>query len=240
MDMQLKASVSAIAILFAASSGTLAADLSRPAPVPYKAPPPMPAFSWTGFYIGANIGGAFATGSVTDNLFGLSASTSHTGFIGGGQAGFNYQFNYFVIGVEGDFDGTSLRATGPGVATAIGVLQGSANTDWVSTLAARFGVAFDRVLLYGKVGGGWVQNTASITNLTTGGAISRSNTNDGFVAGGGIEWAFAPNWSTKFEYTFLDLNSFNFTGPGFVADTFILHRNIEMFKAGVNYRFNWY
>lgn len=238
MQKLLLAGVALIALAIPLSAN--AADLARPAPVPYKAPPPMPVFSWTGFYIGANVGGAWANSNVSDSLFGLTASTNHAGFIGGGEAGFNYQFNNFVIGFEGDFDGTSIRATGPGVPTGIGVLQGSANTDWVSTLAARFGVAFDRVLVYGKVGGGWVQNTASITNLTTGGSISASNINDGWLAGGGIEWAFAPNWSTKFEYDYLGLQNWAFTGPIFAADTFTVHRDIQMFKAGINYRFSWY
>src|SRR2546428_420348 len=84
--------------------------IARAAPV-YVAPP----FSWTGFYIGGNIGGAWANGNVTDSLFGLSASTSRSGFIGGGQLGFNYQFTNVVLGAEWDFDWTSLNATGNGV-----------------------------------------------------------------------------------------------------------------------------
>jgi outer membrane immunogenic protein len=145
---------------------------------------------------------------VTDSLFGLNASTSHSGFIGGGQLGFNYQFTNFVLGAEFDFDWTSLNATGNGVfVPGIGFLQASANTHSISTLAARFGVAFDRVLLYGKAGGGWVDNNATVTNLTNGASISASNTNSGWLVGAGVEWAFAPNWSTKLEYDFLRLES---------------------------------
>ncbi len=126
----------ALTVLFAGSA--LAADLRPPAPA-YTPPPPV--FSWTGFYIGGNLGGAWARGTVSDSLFGLSASSDRSGFIGGGQVGVNYQFSNIVLGAEYDFDWTSLNATGNGrFVPGVGTLQGSANTRWISTLAARFGV----------------------------------------------------------------------------------------------------
>src|SRR6516162_8171155 len=231
----MKKVVLACALLSALGGVASAAD------IPYRAPPPPPAYySWTGFYIGGNIGGAWAHGSVDDSLFGLSASADRSGFIGGGQLGFNYQFSNIVLGVEWDFDGTSLDATGNGVATRIGFLQGSANTRWVSTLAARFGVAaWNGVLLYGKAGGGWVDNNATVTNLTTGASISASNRNSGWVVGAGVEWALAANLSAKLEYEFLRLDSLTF-GPGpFLGDTFTTSRDISMLKVGLNYKFGW-
>jgi outer membrane immunogenic protein len=89
-----------------------------------------------------------------------------------------------VLGVEGEVDWTSLNATGGGVFVAgVGTLQGSADTKWVSTLAARFGVAYDRVLFYGKAGGGWAGNSATFANLTTGASVRASNTNSGWLVG---------------------------------------------------------
>ena len=86
----------ALTVLFCGSA--LAADLRRPAPA-YTPPPPPPVFSWTGFYIGGNIGGAWARGTVSDSLFGLSASSDRSGFIGGGQLGVNYHGSEkFVFG----------------------------------------------------------------------------------------------------------------------------------------------
>src|SRR4029078_7062994 len=191
----------------------LAADLRRPAYTP--PPPPPPVFSWTGFYIGGNLGGAWARGSVNDSLFGLSASSDRSGFIGGGQVGVNYQFSNIVLGAEWDFDWTSLDATGNGrFVPGVGTLQGSANTRWISTLAARFGVVLNNgVLLYGKAGGAWGGNHATITNLNNGASISASNTNSGWVVGGGVEWAIAGNWSAKLEYDFVKLADLNFR-PG--------------------------
>ena len=97
----------ALTALFGGSA--IAADLRRPA---YTPPPPVS--NWTGFYIGGNLGGAWARGSVNDSLFGLSASSDRSGFIGDGQLGVNYQFSNIVLGAEWDFDWTSLDATGNG------------------------------------------------------------------------------------------------------------------------------
>jgi outer membrane immunogenic protein len=217
---------------------SMAADLRvrpQPAPVPVYVPPP---FSWTGFYIGGNVGGAWADGNVTNNFFGLNASTSRSGFVGGGQLGFNYQFSNIVLGAEWDLDWTSLNATGNGVfIPAVGTLQAVADTRWVSTLAARFGVALDYVLLYGKAGAGWVENNATINNLTTGASVSASNTVSGWMIGAGIEWAFTPSWSAKLEYDFLGLQSWTFAG--LPRNTFTVNRDIQMLKVGLNYRLPW-
>jgi outer membrane immunogenic protein len=213
-------------------------------------PPP---FTWTGFYIGGNLGGAWAHGNVTDSLFGINFNNgSNNGvFIGGGQVGFNYQFSNYVLGVEGDFDwAANNNNTGTGVVVpGVGTFQEPANNRWVATVAGRFGVAFDRWLVYGKAGGGWVgSDSFTITNVTTGASIGGSNnnnnnnTNSGWLVGGGVEWAFANNWSAKIEYDFLGLSSQTFTSPGIIlpGDTFSSgNRNIQMAKFGVNYKFGW-
>jgi outer membrane immunogenic protein len=211
-----------------------AADMRVKAP---PAPPPPPPFSWNGFYIGGEFGGAFANGHVDDSLFGLDVSTNHDGFLGGGVIGFNYQVTNIVWGVEADFDATSLSVTGPGLVTALGTLQASAKTDWVTSLAGRIGIATDRVMFYIKGGGGWVRNTATITNLTTNVSVEASNSRGGWLIGGGLEWAFAPNWSTKVEFDYLGLNSFSWNSVLFPGETFTANRNISMVKAGLNFRF---
>ena len=212
-----------------------AADMKVKAPA---APPPPPPFSWNGFYIGGELGGAWSNGTVTDSLFGLSASTSHAGWLAGGVVGYNYQTSNIVFGVEGDFDWTSISATGNGVLTPLGLLQASAKTDWVSSLAGRIGIAADRALFYVKGGGAWVGNSASITNLTTGASASASNTNNGWLLGGGLEWAFASsNWSAKFEYDYINRRSWSWNSVLLPGETFTANRNISEFKIGLNYRF---
>jgi outer membrane immunogenic protein len=227
-----------------------AADLRVKAP---PAPPMPPPFSWTGFYIGGNIGGAWARHDETDSLFGLNFDNGNNDgvFIGGGQLGFNYQVNNFVLGVEGDFDWAANNNNNgngifvPGLGQTVRV---SSNDTWITTLAARFGVAYDRVLFYGKAGGGWVGNNGfTVTNVTTGASItgSNSNTASGWLLGAGLEWAFANNWSAKFEYDYLGLSGRTFTVPAgsvFLAgDTFTTgNPNIQMVKLGINYRFGMY
>ena len=222
--------------LVAFATAASAADLK----MPVKAlPPPPPPFSWNGFYIGGEFGGAWANGSVTDSLFGFSASTSHEGWLAGGVVGYNYQgASNIVFGVEGDFDWTSISATGNGVLTPRGLLQASAKTDWVSSLAGRIGFAADKALFYVKGGGAWVGNSASITDLTTGASVSASNTNSGWLLGAGMEWAFASNWSAKFEFDYIGLRSWSWNSVLFPLETFTANRNISgVRKVGLNYRF---
>jgi len=174
-----------------AASAAGAADISV-RPPPAFLPPP---FTWTGFYVGANLGGGWASSTLSDSFTGASIGTSSSGIVGGGQLGYNYQIGNFVLGAEGTFDGTSLKAS-----STVGALQGSANTNWMTTVAARFGIAANNWLFYGKAGGGWANNSATLTNLNNGFQVSSSNTNGGWLVGGGLEYAFAPQWSTKLEY----------------------------------------
>jgi outer membrane immunogenic protein len=212
----------------------VAADM----PVKAPAPPPPPPFSWTGFYIGGDIGGVWSNGNLTDSLHGLNVSTNHSGVIGGPEIGFNYQWANWVLGLEANFDWTSLSATGPGVVVpAVGTLQASANTKWVTTVAGRFGVTYNQLLFYGKAGVGWAGNNVTVTNLTTGGSVSASNTRPGWLLGAGVEWAFDPRWSAKIEYDYLGLRSWTFGSALFPGDTFNASRNIQMFTVGLNYRF---
>src|SRR5215510_7635377 len=94
-------------ILLALSAMAIGTAAASAADMPYKAPPPpLPVFSWTGFYIGANIGGAWTNNRWTDTLFltNFNNNNNNGRFIGGGQIGGNYQIGQFVIGAEWDFD----------------------------------------------------------------------------------------------------------------------------------------
>jgi outer membrane immunogenic protein len=98
--------------------------------------------------------------------------------------------------------------------------QMSANDRWLTTLAARVGVAVENALFYVKGGGGWVgANEFTLTNVTTGTSISGSNssTKSGWLVGAGFEYGFTPNWTAKVEYDFLALTNSSFTVPAGVA-----------------------
>jgi outer membrane immunogenic protein len=255
---KLSHTTAALSVLLATSMAANAADVTtRPAPyappLPVYAPPP---FSWTGFYLGGNIGGAWANRDVTDTFLGVNFNNGNNNgvFIGGGQLGFNWQVsNYFVLGFEADFDGAANNNnTGTVFTPTVGSIQVTSDNRWITTLAARFGVTpygwfggtNNNWLFYGKAGVGWVGNDDfTITNLTTGASItaSNNNTNSGWLVGAGIEWAFLPNWSAKVEYNYLGLEDRTFTVPAgspFLAgDTFTHNRNIQMVKVGINYLF---
>jgi outer membrane immunogenic protein len=246
MHQRFRASV-AISAFLAASMTAHAADLRVKAPPKPPVPPP---FSWTGFYIGGNFGGAWPQRNATDTLFGLNfdSSSNNGTFIGGGQVGFNYQVGNLVFGVESDFDWSGNNNVSNGVVIpALGTIAVTANNRWITTVAGRFGVAVNNVLFYGKAGGGWVGNGGfTVTNLITGASFTGSNsfTDSGWLAGAGFEWAFADNWSARFEYDYLGLNSRSFTVPAtapFLAgDTFTAsNRNVQIATVGINYRFNW-
>jgi outer membrane immunogenic protein len=199
-------------------------------------PPPPPPFTWTGFYIGANIGGSWTYGTLTDNFTDVDFDTDHSGFIGGGQLGFNYQIRNLVLGVEWDIDWTSISETGNGVfVPGVGTLQASADMGWITTLTGRVGLTVDKWLVYMKTGAGWVRNSASITNLTTGDVASTSNTNVGWLVGGGVEYAFKANWIARAEYSFLDLS--DKASGGLLGSTFTFERDVQMLKMGLSYKF---
>jgi outer membrane immunogenic protein len=240
---------SLILVTLMGAGPVIAADLSTPPPL-LKAPVMMPVFTWTGFYVGGNIGGAFPHHNLNDSLFGLNFDNVSNGvFVAGGQAGGNYQINSFVFGIEGTLDWAAnhnnhdIGIVVPTLASRL--VQASANDKAVLTLTARLGVAFDRLLFYAKGGGGWLAaNNVTVTDLRTDASISGSSggSTTGWVVGAGIEWALANNWTLKAEYDYLGLPSRTFTvpvGATFLGgDTFTSGNNsVQMATVGFNFLF---
>ena len=237
------ACVAAIVASMAASAS--AADLS-PRPM-YKAPQmvAVPQFSWTGCYVGGNAGYArashtwngVATTPTSISGAAISQRTSGGGFVGGGQLGCDYQSGNWVIGIEGMGDGSTINKT-----TGINLAPGATFNDKVTsfeTVTARIGWAIDRTLLYAKAGGAWDQSSGTINGSALGLATkSHSINNSGWVVGGGVEYAFAPNWSGKVEYDYMGFGNqtvnYPITTAGPVSFT---HQNLQAILAGLNYRF---
>ena len=194
------------------------------------------------------LGFAWAESHWTDSLFGLDwGRTSDGRFIGGGQVGFNYQFaGGFVLGAEAQFDWTGnndggINHTGP-LGHNFNIVS---NDTWISTLAARFGFAIDRTLIYGKAGGGWVGNNGfTVTDVNTGQMFigDTSRTLSGFMVGVGVEYAFSDAWSGKIEYDHIGLGGRTYVLPGVVVpalagDTITSDHNVDLVKFGLNFRF---
>ena len=207
-----------------------AADLARRAPPPVvtKAPPPVYVpFTWTGLYVGINGGYGFGR-SKWDGLVPSSSFDVKGGMVGG-QLGYNWQFGQFVWGVEGDGDWTDLRGTAN--VASCGGLQCKTRNDFLSTVRGRVGFAADRWLPY-ATGGLAIGNIKATVPGFTG--IDKTAT--GWTVGGGLEYAFAPNWSVKAEYLFVDLGKENCSITcGLPTNNVSLNSNVV--RGGINYRF---
>jgi outer membrane immunogenic protein len=256
-------------VAFAAAGSASAADL------PVKAPPApaliCPTCNWTGFYIGGNIGGSigvdqnfaadsgFPAGAGFNNPY-LSSSTKRAlpGFLGGGQAGFNWQTGNVVLGVEADWQFTdernTLTVTGQNIG-GVGATLGFSNEEHIKSIGtarARLGWAHDGFLWYVTGGGAWarIENALTLTSssppTTFASPVSASFTNDksGWTIGGGVETCLWNNWSAKLEYLYVDLGTFQygFQTPTTAAGTFATHASDDklqehIIRVGLNYRF---
>lgn len=251
---------------------------------------PPPPFSWTGFYIGANAGGAW-TPSTGGSDFGplwpgfivlppnaviptvfpgqlgtLAGSGSRSGFIGGGQIGYNWQVNQFVLGVEADAVGTDLKGSTASASRTFGpplilvpvtqtVTVDFGNIEWMASFRGRAGLAVDRALFYVTGGAAVAGIGGSTTTVVNGagiaipaGTFSASNggstTRWGWTVGGGIEWAFSQNWSLAGEYRYTDFGNRGTTftvpdgfGTVFATGTSSSRLTVDQATLRVNYRF---
>ena len=267
----------AAALTVAGAVAAQAADLPtrKEAPAPVFVPPP---FTWTGFYVGANAGAIWgSSGNANTTVFAngfpfLSADwpgggigNGNAGFIGGGQAGYNWQTGAFVLGVETDFDGSSLSRSrsriGPTFLDPIFglndylTLNGSVRLDWLGSTRARVGFVAtpdNRLMFYGT--GGFAYGGAS-AHLNVFDAVdgfywqsgNRSNTRTGWTLGAGVEYAWTNNWTIGAEYLYYNLGSrhlttvgnlaaTNFFGPGVYSDTKV-NFDGSVIRARVNYKF---
>ncbi len=222
------------AVALAALTGqAFAADI--PARTYSKAPAytaPAVVYNWTGFYIGGHVGGAFAG----DNA--LQGSDAR--FLGGVQAGFDYQFApNWVIGAEAQYSWLT-GGNNNGVLFPGGTLVTS-NPNQLGSATGRVGYTWGPALLYAKGGYAWRDGNnlgVSVAGVPVG-FTTNGNHKDGYTVGGGLEYMFAPNWSAKAEYQYYNFGNTNFTtGPADIAGRNF--RNDEhTVKLGVNYRFGW-
>jgi outer membrane immunogenic protein len=211
-----------------------AADLPTKAPY-LKAPPMMQTagVDWTGFYIGAHVGGAWGhvESSFADSPFPI-ASHDLNGFIGGGQIGYNFQSGPVVFGIEAEGSFADVKGT----TGCLLFLTCTTKSDWMGTATARVGFTADKALVYVKGGAAWGNFDYSAHGILSGDEfVSGSETKWGWTVGTGVEYAITQNWSAKIEYNYLDFgkDSFSFDdGPDIDVK-----QQIHTVKFGLNYRF---
>lgn len=193
-------------------------------------------YNWTGFYLGAHVGYGWADFSGSDPVTGLVTDVvSPSGLIYGGQVGFNYQIGSWVLGIEGEFTFGDVKHS-----ETLPLALGSAEIklNHIYNVAARIGYAFDRTLIYGKIGGAWTQEEYNFTLL--GGAATGQVDRTGWLLGIGLEYAFLGNWSAKIEYNYMDMGSKSVTlatTAGLTATIANVDLTVQTVKAGINYRF---
>jgi len=229
----------AIASIFAASLSAVAADL--PARPEYKAPAVYaPITTWTGCYIGGNIGAAFGQAKI-DNLTGAgSVSPNNSGFVAGGQIGCDYQAGAWVFGIRNLGDWSNLdKRSGIVGGTFTGYSVGSKN-NWVDLLTVRAGYLIQPAWLLYFQGGGAARNS-DVQLFNPAGTLlgEASKTRSGWTIGVGSEYKFAPNWSVFLEYNYADFGNNGVQIP--VAGVGIFSGNVKtnanMVLTGVNWRF---
>jgi outer membrane immunogenic protein len=219
---------------------------------PYRPVLLRPLYSWTGCYLGVNIGGGAAPQTFTDTAgtFGVTGADlgNHTarGVVGGGQLGCDYQVGPFVLGLQGLFDLSGMKASNT---QPINQFWNHSFVQTVATAAARIGYTLTpTMLIYVKAGGAWAHGLYNVS--TPPGAIPPdyilalgSRTAGGWIAGVGLEWAFGGgNWSAFLEYDHMGFSSsrVSYTSTVIAGTTFPFEvaQSVNLVLVGINYRFN--
>lgn len=254
--------VGAVALSVMTGCSAYAADLKVTATPPPAAAPaiiPVPTWSWTGFYIGANAGVGFGdaqwgspfdiiqnTGPRGPFLSPVAGSLSPVGGLAGGQLGYNYQTGWAVWGLQADWDGVGLTESQDSQPLDF---PGSIKdrTNWLASVTGRFGaVVHENTLIYFKGGGAWAGFTHGAVDGSTQAIYpDQSDSRFGWTIGFGAEYHFNPAWSAFIEGDFYDFGVKTVSFPqvtgafGSIADPFNVDVTERIFavKAGVNFKF---
>jgi outer membrane immunogenic protein len=189
--------------------------------------------------VGAHAGYGWADKDWTDPAGPPFDAGSHTatGWLGGLQAGANYQFSNWVIGVEGQYSWADLSGSHISLVDPADTLGTKVRR--MATFAGRFGYAFDRALIYAKGGGAWAHDDHTKFDLGVREGVGRLN-RSGWMAGAGVEYAFIGPWSAKLEYNYMDMGTRRVTlidPAGGPPDFFDIRQHIQTIVVGINYRF---
>ncbi|MEY2479935.1 MAG: outer rane immunogenic protein [Verrucomicrobiota bacterium] len=257
---------SALALTVLAGPESLPRESSSKDKEVMAAPAPSCPINWSGFYLGLN--GGYSWGSADTNFDPLPDAASFfsiepitlqpdpSGAIGGGQIGYNFQWNWLVLGVETDFQGSGLDGSDSrspiiditGAANSAGTfIESSQRTDWFGTARAKIGVTpFCRLLLYvtGGLAYGHVNYEANTDFTDQAGPFYLSSfetTKVGWTVGGGLEYALSNHWSLKAEYLYYDLGDESATAQASDGRPFAMHYNWEttanVVRGGLNFKF---
>ncbi|MGB8400281.1 outer membrane protein [Bradyrhizobium sp.] len=227
----------AAALALALGGSADAADLG----LPVRAPPPLPIFSWTGFYVGADIGYGWGRDSTTEyftgtnTLTGLRWEYKPKGVLGGLFAGYNYQTGPMVLGFETDIELADIKGgfNDPALGGA-----GDTRIDWQGSARGRLGFAADKVLFYGTGGLAYASIGHTFKNLVVGSTEATSGIRTGWTAGAGVEMAVTQNFLLRAEYRYSDFGRYRYdslvTFPGLTGQQ---EPTFSTVRVGAAYKF---
>jgi outer membrane immunogenic protein len=235
----------------AGSGFTLPTNMRRLASAPlYKAPPASLAYNFTGFYIGgdAGYGWAGSSGTLTTAAeipiapydYGLN------GTLAGAFMGADYQFNRFVVGAEGDWQGANLIGNSQ-VNSSFGIPAGtfpggpftiSTTIKDYGSIRARLGVAFDRFLLFGTAGWAWGNPSNAYALYGAPPFFTRSGYSFGWTAGAGLEYAFTNNVLGRIEYRYTNLGTSSLVNAAMDSADGGHRVPISDVRTGIAYKFD--
>lgn len=195
-----------------------------------------PPLDWNGPYIGGNVGAAILDGDLDYvDLFGVGAGSDNlhdTGLTLGGQAGWNFQLDQFVFGIEGDLN--YLDVGDPDTFTvAKGPIVARTDYDWFATIRGRAGMAMGSTLFYVTGGVAFIDSDLRITDQF-GLSASDSDVLFGWTIGGGAEYAFDRRWSGKLEYLYASFESHSVATANASAEA---DPELHVIRLGLNYHF---
>lgn len=217
-------------------------------------------YNWTGFYVGAFAGGAFAgreTADSAEEINGLGPYNALESWrysldgsvIAGGQLGFNYQISSLVLGLENEVGYVRLNDKGIQPSSlADDTVSKTVVGNWYDVIAARVGIALNRWLLYGKAGAAFTEVSSKLSDKCVaapcGGDtldLTGHKTVISWALGGGAEYGITRNWTVKAEYLYIDGGrTYKLDGVGAGGLIFTSKHRLDGFhtiKLGLNYRF---
>ncbi len=230
MRRQLLCSVAAGAMIVAIGGPAMAADMPVKAP---KAAPVYAAPTWAGFYIGGHLGYGWSKATSVDSSDGF-ADHALKGGIAGVHAGYNFQFNQIVAGIEGDVSGNFGSRWSDAITHPVTNDAHAANVHGLASIRGRLGHAFDSLLVYGTAGWGWVNYSGLVSSGSAEPEAVRK-WGGGAVYGGGVEWKYNQNLIFRLEGLHYALSKTE--GVGSVGESFIHFSNVNVIRVGASYHF---
>jgi len=238
-------------LLLASASSVVFVGSAAAADMPLKAPPAPVVWNWAGPYAGLNLGAVWNNAKFSDlggpaGFFGFPPgsadpfwSPSKAGITIGGQAGYNWQTNNFVYGIEGDLNWVDSKVSAtfsPFGPTTIGA---SSNLDWMGSVRGRVGVAFSQWLVYGTGGVAFAHFSDAWGLIGTGSQnFTNNSTRVGWTAGGGVEYMLTRNWTVRVEGLYSDFGSHTqsimFGGLGPYSSSF--RHTVSTARAALNWK----